>query len=677
MLNDNTALGIVLKDIRENTDPNLYPGLLRKLVAALRPGRFSVPAERLQYLNSRMEQERPLQNAIQQMLAAVLNQRDCRSMFTRVGILSSGGLVPELYRQLKHRILPPLSDKRSLEYLVQQVFSRKSDYRWVQQIPDEVWADFFRQLHFDLYQSEARLGEYLCNALVTLAYRVSSLGLEEDINRALEHDADTGSPFIEQNHWSLRLVYAFRAGDAEKVNQRAAQVMHHLDHCEKVLDEIRAGSVRYGTSLEQSYLLERTAQQIQRMRYLIALLRTGDDAEEELRTTVRFFKELVEAENRRNSMRDVFQKNTRLLAYQIAEHKGNTGEHYITTTRKEYIRFLYAAMGGGAIISFIAMFKTLLHYFHNAPFWTYFWYGCNYAFGFVLLQVTHTLLATKQPAMTASTLAAYLDERKQKQPSLRNAVYAFVLVWRSQTASFIGNLAIVFPLSWLLAWGWELMTGHKLVEGKEAAVYLDDQNPLRSLAWLYACFTGIFLFLSGIISGYVDNKVRFSNVAGRIREHPLLRRILNGHRRDALARYIDHNLGGFAGNICLGFFLAFAPLLGKTFGLPFDIRHITISTASFGFGLYGLDNQVPLPELITVIIGVLGIGFFNFLSSFSLAFAVAIRSRNVQFRDYGTIIKLILLYFLRRPFDFIWPPRREQDPDHVLRDKKRRSEAEE
>lgn len=676
MLNDNTALGIVLKEIQENTDANRYPELLRKLVAALRPGRFSVPSERLLYLNGRMEQERSLQSAIQQMLASVLNQRDCRTMFTRVGILSSGGMVPELYRQLKHRILPPLSDKRSLEYLVHQVFSRKSDYRWVQQIPDGLWANFFRQLRFDLYRGEARLGEYLCNALTTLAYRVSSLGLEEDINRALEHDAGLGSPFIEQNHWSLRLVYAFRNSDPEKVNHRAAQVLQYLDHCEKVLDEIRAGSVRYGTSLEQSYLLERTTQQIQRMRYLLDLLRTGDDPEEELQTTVRFFKELVEAENRRNSMRDVFRKNTRLLAYQIAEHKGNTGEHYITTTRKEYFRFLYAAMGGGAIICFIAFFKTLLHFFHNAPFWTYFWYGCNYAFGFVLLQVTHTLLATKQPAMTASTLASYLDERKQKQPSLRNAVYSFVLVWRSQTASFTGNLMIVFPLAWLLAWGWELMTGQKLVEGREAAAYLNDQNPLKSLAWLYACFTGVFLFISGIISGYVDNKVRFSNVAGRIREHPMLRNAMSGRRRDALARYIDHNLGGFAGNICLGFFLAFAPLIGKTFGIPFDIRHITISTANFGFGLYGLNNDVPLPELIAVIVGVLGIGFFNFASSFSLAFAVAIRSRNVQFRDYGTIFRLIVRYLLRRPFDFIWPPRREQDPDHVLRDKKRIQTAE-
>src|SRR5690606_11921108 len=128
------------------------------------------------------------------------------------------------------------------------------------------------------------------------------------------------------------------------------------------------------------------------------------------------------------------------------------------------------------------------------------------------------------------------------------------------------------------------------------------------------------LFLSGIISGYVDNLVRFRNIPGRVRAHPALKLLFKPERRNKIATYIDENLGGFAGNIALGFFLGFAPLIGKSLGIPFDIRHITISTANFAFGLQGLNDSVPLAELLVVIIGVLGIGFLNFLVSFGLAF---------------------------------------------------------
>jgi len=358
-----------------------------------------------------------------------------------------------------------------------------------------------------------------------------------------------------------------------------------------------------------------------------------------------------------------------MVAYQIAEHKGNTGEHYITSTRRDYFLFFLSAAGGGAIISFIALFKTLLHHIDMAPFWEYFLYGLNYAFGFVLLQITHTTLATKQPAMTASTLASYLDARKQRHPSLQNVAYSFVLVWRSQTASFLGNLIVVFPLSWLLAAGFELAFGHKLTGPGEAQAYLDAQNPRESPAWLYACFTGMFLFLSGIITGYVDNMVRFRNIPGRVRAHPALKWVLSPERRNRLASYIDANLGGFSGNIALGFFLGFAPLIGISLGLPFDIRHITISTANFAFGLQGLGNRIPWQELATVIIGVLGIGFFNFLVSFGLAFWVAMRSRGMAIRSYRRLLRLIFRYFRKYPLDFIWPPRKKRNPDEIMGDR--------
>ena len=41
------------------------------------------------------------------------------------------------------------------------------------------------------------------------------------------------------------------------------------------------------------------------------------------------------------------------------------------------------------------------------------------------------------------------------------------------------------------------------------------------------------------------------------------------------------------GNIALGFFFGMAGFIGKTFGIPFDIRHITISAANTAIGFFG------------------------------------------------------------------------------------------
>jgi site-specific recombinase len=93
-------------------------------------------------------------------------------------------------------------------------------------------------------------------------------------------------------------------------------------------------------------------------------------------------------------------------------------------------------------------------------------------------------------------------------------------------------------------------------------------------------------------------------------------------------------------------------------GLPFDIRHITISAGNTGIGFHCLNHQVPLSYLITVIAGVLAIGFLNFFVSFSLAFFVAVKSRGIHLREYPEFLGILWRYFKKYPADFIRPPGR-------------------
>jgi site-specific recombinase len=60
---------------------------------------------------------------------------------------------------------------------------------------------------------------------------------------------------------------------------------------------------------------------------------------------------------------------------------------------------------------------------------------------------------------------------------------------------------------------------------------------------------------------------------------------------------------------------------------------------------------------------VLAIGFLNFLTSFSLAFIVAVKSRGVKLKDYPEFIGIMLRYFMKKPLDFIRPRRQFSDAE--------------
>src|ERR1700730_3910297 len=100
-------------------------------------------------------------------------------------------------------------------------------------------------------------------------------------------------------------------------------------------------------------------------------------------------------------------------------------------------------------------------------------------------------------------------------------------------------------------------------------------------------------------------------------------------------------------------------MLGKIFGIPFDVRHITISAGNTAIGAYGLGlHNIDPWYLLTIILGVLGIGFLNFLVSFSLAFIVAVKSRGVRLKEYPEFLGILWRYFRKRPLDFIRPRKR-------------------
>jgi len=121
-----------------------------------------------------------------------------------------------------------------------------------------------------------------------------------------------------------------------------------------------------GVSVSLTRLLLRLKQSIDRLRTLLDLLE-ANSLQEALPCALGLFRQLVEADNRKLSLTDLFQTNTELLALQVTEHAGRSGEHYVASTRAEWLSMMRSAAGAGFIVGFMATLKVLMARLLLAP----------------------------------------------------------------------------------------------------------------------------------------------------------------------------------------------------------------------------------------------------------------------------------------------------------------------
>jgi site-specific recombinase len=601
---------------------------------------------------------------MQHALYSQLKHSHLTNALTESGIPLARGFWQELSNRLKHKLLPALQDENDFLYVLHNVFYRKNDFVWVESISRQVWIAFFEAVGFSFDQRDQDIKVELLQSLKILSYQVAQLGLEKEVLNYLPGEERTrDTAFVLQNYKVHELEsLLLDNGNEIEISTLSAHLKNIIEDCYTQIEHIRESHSERGASLQQTYLLLILTNRLQRMQLITDVL----DADRQFDTGrfVDLFRLLVRNEKRKNSIREFFSQGVGYLAYQIAEHKGNKGNQYITVSRREYYKMIASAMWGGLIISFIAIVKNLVGKLKLAPFPLGFLYSINYSAGFIIIEQTKSTLATKQPAFTASAVASSLDTKKiAGEPDLEGLAATVANVSRSQLASFFGNLIIVFPLTFLLAWGYDQLMGYKIATGEAAFKLLKDQHPWRSKALIYACFTGVFLFLSGIIAGYWQNKIRYGQIRERLKKHPALKLSMSPRRLERMANYVERNLGALMGNIALGFFLGFAGILGKILGIPFDIRHITIAAGNASIGIYGMGiENIPPYFLLAVLGGVLAIGFINFLVSFSLAFLMAIKSRGIHLSQYPRLLRILGRYFITHTREFFLPPKKTIPP---------------
>lgn len=643
---------------------------LIELVKQIRPAKKAhrkQASENFGKLQETMQKDPEYLHSLQKALLHVFVNTNIISTLTESGILSSRGFLQELLVKFKHRFLPPLTRQDDFLYTLNQIFFRKDDDKWVSRIDKERWLHFFKLLGIEVKVSEPAITKQLNQSLYILSQRTVTLFLEREIFYCLPDEPLEDTCFIALDRAVQNYIRESETADCDFLTSQAIeQIVTAIHKCKKAVSRISEERRKKGTSLSQTYILIRIDQQLERLLLITDLLFA--DCNFNLERFINYFIQIIRLEKRKYSIREFLSSSISFLAYKITEHGGSRGEKYITTTRREYWLMIKSALGGGFIAAFTATIKNFIARASLAPFWQGFLFSVNYAASFQIMHETHSNLATKQPAFTASAIAGSLDYFKEyRKPDLYGLAIIIARTSRSQIASFFGNLIIVFPTSYLIAFVYNAVTGDFILNEQEAHHMLDEQHPFKSLSLLYACFTGCFLFASGLIAGYVDNGINFGRIRDRLIHHPVFRNTLGKKKLERVTNYIDNNLGALVGNICLGFFLGMAGFFGHIFGLPFDIRHITISAGNASIALFTRIGDESTAYLLTVFAGILLIGTLNFVVSFSLAFYVAVKSRGIRLRDYPEMISVLSRFFVKFPLDFLYAPKTPRDVEEVKR----------
>jgi site-specific recombinase len=625
---------------------------------------------RVEALVTALEERPPIAASLRAHLAGALSGRRARHLLSETGVPDHEGLLVGVFRRLRGKLVPTRRDRIYWDDLFGEVFSEPSDAGWVANVPAATWGRLYRILAqgaegqteplpgFRQLQAEAGA------AVAILAHRLASLGVDPVLRRYYAQSAEQDSPFLAQadelSSWAREAATSDAPCDVAP--DRIAHASMLLDQCSDVLTKIRRLSNTRGTSVPLTTAVRRAVALIDRLRQLMTLLssRDGDASGEAF---AGLWVGLVHGETGRHSVRRFISESTDLVAIQVTEHAARTGEHYASSTRSEYWAMARSAAGAGVIVGFMALMKLLIVNWHLPLFWEASLTGLNYSAGFVAIHLLHFTVATKQPAMTAATVAATIDQTLGGKQPLDRLADLTAQVSRTQLVAIAGNVFLALPVSFALALSWRALFGESVIDAAKAQSLLDALHPWLSWAIPHAAIAGVCLFVAGLISGYFDNLCVYLRVPDLLRESPRVLRRLGAERTERLAAYVTNNLGAIAGNTAFGLLLAFVGFFGVIFGLPLDIRHVTFSTAYVAYSSVGLDFDLGLAELAVALLGVALIAATNLTVSFALALSVAMRARGMRLSGAFRFLGVLGRRFLGSPKSFFLPPKRNDDGD--------------
>jgi site-specific recombinase len=598
----------------------------------------------------------------------LLDTVDATVLMADYGFSSRSAFASELAERLRLKWLPATPETADASALFSLVFNDTFDAQWLGALDDATLARLARLLRTPCLHDapgtctwvpmsqQSTITQWQATLLEALTFcnsQIRATGFLPELRLRMSTPARETAPFHALTADLDALQDAFLASPQHASPQRQAALaryLERLDACRHAAASVYTHLDSYGISVNLVFQLRQLRTRAMRIRALLDCLLS----EQPQRHTGQLLADLVTVGQQRRSVRALISANSSMLAAKVAERSSETGEHYITRTRAEYARMLRDAAGGGALMSLTTLMKFFVLSLGLSAFWGGFFAGMNYALSFVLIQLLHCTVATKQPAMTAPAMAA-----KLKELNAPGAVDGFVdevahLV-RSQVAAVVGNLALVAPAVLLISTVLWFTFGTPMIDAKEAEHVLHSLD-LRGPTLLFAVLTGGLLFASSIIAGWVENWFVLQRLDSAIRYNPRISALLGVARADRWASFMRRNISGLAANVSLGFMLGLVPAFAAFFGLGLEVRHVTLSTGQLTAAAASLG-----PALLTqgafwwCVAGIALTGVINVGVSFHFAFLLALRAHNVSGVDRGRIYQTLAHRARTRLGSFFWP----------------------
>ena len=629
---------------------------MRELFQSLKRTNFEVF---LAYLKNNEE----IKNNFRDYLFILFSNKSFSKALTDANILSENAFFPELKKRISYKFLPPVEDENTISYIISKVlFNPKSDSNYIKNINPEDGSEFFKLMEIEKISTLPKVKKELLISANILALRSVGNALEAGITKMVPEYKNFDNPFVALQSELDSLICRFKKDKDLQIDSKDIdykQIKIYLQQCLDFVDKAFKNASKFGISSKINQSLLKIRQQLRRIQDIIPIL-VVDNEEDILNNSKNLVSNTLKYNSHRNNVRELIDDSTRLISHLITSHTAETGTHYIATSPKEYLKMFWKASGGGIIVGFLCIFKMMMSYSHGSEFSHAVLYSLNYAFGFIIIYLLGFTLATKQPAMTAATMAKVLSDESSSDKNYKEFANLVAKLSRTQFIAFVGNVLWSFPVALAIIYGMDWFLEKNFAAAK-ADKLLKDLNPIESKAILHACIAGFFLFISGIISGNISNSSIFNQVPERISQSPFLNQVIGAKNSKKLSDFYTKHWAGIISNFWFGIFLGVIAPLGVFLGLDLDIRHITFSAGNFALALYGKGFDIDTYTFVISLVTIFLIGAFNFIVSFGLSMLLAFRSRKVNFGELTIIYKTILKYFIKNPLRFFIPLKSELD----------------
>lgn len=578
---------------------------------------------RVKFLFSHLEKNSDASGYLAATLAELISPGTAVGLYCLTGLTENHGFFGELLNRLVIRILPETFTEKDLAEIFKVLFTSEEDALWFETTFKNNYQHFltFFQSHSLTLEP---LKSDLQGAKMILSAQIATLGTSRDIRRRLEKKKLADSSFLK-----LNLLLSAKASDSD--------ILEMISLCRLELESMRSNLEHSGVSVDLIFKLEKINSILDRIEMVIYLGKEYGPAAHLI--LGQFIGRLIRDELKTRGVREYINESLHLLTRKIVERAGEKGDHYIAATVPDQKKLFVAAMLAGILTAFTAFFKFMIGIPQFPIFFEGFFFFVNYALSFLIMQRWHLALSSKQPAYMASALSRHFEKFK-KDKNFFEVGLEIKKILRSQVITTIGNLLWVLPGCLLIDWLWRAFTGSPLMDQTEAWMVINKHHPLKSFTIGYAFLTGVLLWVSSVIAGWVENLIVFREIPEILKNSRILKKLLPKDQLEQMARHLPGTIGGISGNLSIAFLLTVPIVISKFTAIPLDIRHVTLAAGTVTFALNSIGwSMENWPAIFWMASSILLIGLLNFSVSFYFAIRLASIARSLDPRNLRRIFK--------------------------------------